>query len=64
MKPEDRLRQNIRDMREDKKLTQADMAEKLGLSETGYAKIERGESKIRIERLFQIAQVLDVSPAE
>ena len=30
MKPEDRLRQNIRDMREDKKLTQADMAEKLG----------------------------------
>ena len=45
MKPEDRLRQNIRDMREDKKLTQADMAEKLGLSETGYAKIERGESK-------------------
>lgn len=63
MKPKDRLRQNIRDIREDKHLTQADMAEKLGLSETGYAKIERGESQIKIERLFQIAQVLDVSPA-
>lgn len=64
MKARDQLRQNIRDLREDKHLTQAVMAEKLGMSETGYAKIERGESGIRIERLQQIAQVLEVNLAD
>lgn len=64
MKIRDRLRQNIRDFREDKNLTQADIAEKLGMSVTGYAKLERGESQIRVERLEQIAQILDVEPNE
>lgn len=64
MKIRDRLRQNIRDFREDKNLTQADVAEKLGMSVTGYAKLERGESQIRVERLEQIAQILDVKPSE
>lgn len=40
------------------------MAEKLGMSVTGYAKLERGESQIRIERLIQIAQIFDVEPSE
>jgi len=35
MRASDKLRQNIRDIREDKHFTQADMAEKLGLSITG-----------------------------
>ena len=64
MNARDQLRQNIRDLREDKHLTQAVMAEKLGMSETGYAKIERGESGVRIERLQQIAQVLEVNIAD
>ena len=64
MNTRDQLRQNIRDLREDKHLTQAVMAEKLGMSETGYAKIERGESGVKIERLQQIAQVLEVSIAD
>ena len=61
MNARDQLRQNIRDLREDKRLTQAAMAEKLGMSETGYAKIERGESGVKIDRLRQIAQVLEVN---
>lgn len=64
MKPSDQLRQNIRDIREDKHLTQADMAEKLNLSETEYAKIERGESKLNIDRIQQIANVLEVNLAD
>lgn len=60
----DQLRQNIRDFREDKHFTQADMAEKLGMSVTGYAKLERGESQIRVERLQQIAQILEVNVEE
>ena len=64
MRASDKLRQNIRDIREDKHFTQADMAEKLGLSITGYAKVERGQSQINIERLQQISKVLEVSIAE
>ena len=56
----DKLRENIRTLREDKKITQEAMAEKLNVSKTCYAKWERGESQIRVERLVQIAQVLDV----
>ena len=40
------------------------MAEKLNLSETGYAKIERGESKLNIDRIQQIANVLEVNLAD
>lgn len=64
MSPRTQTCQNIRMLREQKEITQAAMAEKLGLSETGYAKIERGESGLSIERIYQIAEVLDVSVAE
>ncbi|MCW9711258.1 helix-turn-helix domain-containing protein [Avibacterium sp. 21-586] len=60
MKPKDIVRQKIRDIREDKKITQAAMAELLHMSEGGYAKIERGETEIKIDRLANIAQILGV----
>lgn len=37
------------------------MAEDLGLTSSGYRKIEKGETKLSVERLFQIAAVLDIS---
>ena len=40
------------------------MAEKLNMSLNGYAKIERGESKIYLEKLEQIAQVFDIDIVE
>ncbi|STO54099.1 putative transcriptional regulator [Canicola haemoglobinophilus] len=55
-----KLRENIRTFRENKKMTQEMMAERLNVSKTCYAKWERGESQIRIERLVQIAQILEV----
>ncbi|OOR98975.1 hypothetical protein B0187_06870 [Haemophilus paracuniculus] len=64
MKSSDKLRQNIRDFREDRGLTQAQMAEKLNLSVEGYAKIERGSSQVKIDRLEQIACVLGISVAD
>lgn len=64
MKSSDKLRQNIRDIREDQGLTQAQMAEKLNLSVEGYAKIERGSSQVKIDRLEQIACVLGISIAD
>lgn len=60
MKPKDIVRQKIRDIREDKKITQAAMAELLHMSEGDYAKIERGETEIKIDRLADIAQILGV----
>lgn len=51
----------IRELREERQWSQEQMAEYLGMSKNGYAKIERGESKPSIERLEQIAQVLEVS---
>ncbi len=36
------------------------MAKRMGLTTNGYGKIERGESSITLDRLEQIAQVLEV----
>ncbi|MCU0446624.1 MAG: helix-turn-helix domain-containing protein [Microscillaceae bacterium] len=50
----------IRFFRGLKGLSQENMADLLGMSLTGYAKIERGETDIAVSRLEQIAKVLDV----
>ena len=54
----------IRTMRKLNKLTQEEMAEKLEMSTGGYAKIERGNSKLNLERLEQIANVLNIDVSE
>ncbi len=45
-------------MRTLKGLTQEEMAAKLDMSPTGYAKIERGETRLQIHRLEQIVKIL------
>ena len=40
------------------------MAERLGMSHNGYAKIERGETKLYLEKLNQIAQVFNIDLSE
>lgn len=52
--------EKIRTFREKYDLTQEEMAVKLNLSTTGYAKIERGETRLNIPRLEQIAEIFDV----
>jgi transcriptional regulator with XRE-family HTH domain len=47
-------------MRTLKGLTQEDMAAKLNMSVTGYAKIERGETKLQNPRLEKIAEALGI----
>lgn len=54
----------IRKLREANDWSQEQMAEKLNMSLNGYAKIERGESKIYLEKLEQIAQVFDIDAVE
>jgi len=51
---------NIRKIREFRNYTQDYLAAKLLISQNAYSKIELGYSKITLDRLFQIAVVLDV----
>ncbi|MBL4677035.1 MAG: helix-turn-helix transcriptional regulator [Mucilaginibacter sp.] len=50
---------NIRKRREDLNYTQEYLAAKLNISQNAYSKIELGYTKITVERLFQIADILD-----
>lgn len=52
--------EKIRQAREQKTWSQELMAEKLEMSPSGYAKIERGESTISLPRLGQISEVLEI----
>ena len=58
------VNEKIRKIREEKDWSQEQMAEKLNMSLNGYAKIERGESKIYLDKLEQIAQVFDIDVIE
>ena len=53
--------EKIRSLREFKKITQEELAEKLAMSTSGYSKIERGETRLDIERLQRIANILEVN---
>jgi transcriptional regulator with XRE-family HTH domain len=50
----------IRKVRELKGLSQENLAEELGMSVPGYGRIERDEVSVNMNRLKQIADVLDV----
>lgn len=45
----------IRDLREDKDLTQKQVAQFLGMSQTGYSKYETGENDIPTAILLKLA---------
>ncbi|SDE14737.1 Helix-turn-helix [Mucilaginibacter pineti] len=51
---------NIRNTREQLNYTQEYLAAKLHISQNAYSKIELGYTKITVERLFQIAAILEV----
>ena len=58
------LRENIRKVRELRNYTQEYMADQMGLSISGYGKIERNDSDISLSRITQIADILNVSRAK
>jgi transcriptional regulator with XRE-family HTH domain len=51
----------IRELREDKDLTQADVAKKLNMSQTGYSKYEVGAHDIPTKILIQLADFYNTS---
>ena len=55
---------NIRHKREYRNYTQEYLALKLDISQNAYSKIELGYTKITVERLFQIADILEFDVTE
>lgn len=58
------LNQKIRTIREQNAWSQEEMATKMNMSVNGYAKIERGETKLRLDKLEQIAQIFNLDIVE
>ena len=51
----------IRDLREDKDLTQSQVAQMLGMSQTGYSKYETGKNDIPTYVLIKLSDFYGVS---
>ena len=51
----------IRDLREDKDMSQTEMAKHLGMSQTGYSKYETGENDIPTSILIKLARFHNTS---
>jgi transcriptional regulator with XRE-family HTH domain len=54
----------VRQIRELKNLTQEHMADRLGMSQRGYSKLERDEVKLDWERITQISKVFEMEPMD
>ena len=53
--------ERIRNLREDRDLTQPDVAKYLGMSQTGYSKYETGENDIPTQILIKLADFYNTS---
>lgn len=51
----------IRDLREDHDMNQTELAQKLGMSQTGYSKYETGENDIPTSVLIKLARFYNTS---
>lgn len=58
------IKDNIRKIRKARKLTQEDMAHKLGISITAYRDLEKGNTSILNGNLLKIASLLDTPTEE
>ena len=51
----------LRDLREDRDLSQKELSQIIGMSQTGYSKYETGENDIPTEILIKLARFYEVS---
>lgn len=58
------VKKNISRTRENLRITQEEMAEKLGISRNTYRSIEKGQTKLVNEHLDRIASILETSAEE
>ena len=51
--------EKIKEYRKKKGFSHENMADELHISQVAYSKIEKNETKLTVDRLFQIAQILE-----
>ncbi len=54
----------LKEIREQRNLTQAELAEKVGLSTNFIGMVERAERNTIISNLFKLSKALNVSPSD
>lgn len=55
----EKVLEKIKEARKEKGLSQENMAQELGISQSAYTNLEKNESKITVERLLRISTILD-----
>lgn len=58
------IRKRIKDRRKEQQLSQAELAEKLSISQTAYYKIEKGDTHLISDHLSKLASILDIPEDE
>lgn len=59
-----KVNEKIRILREHKHWSQEDIAHKLNISANAYSKIERGETRLNLPRLEQLAEIFEMDIIE
>ncbi len=54
----------IREIRKEKGISHEAMAFDLGISQVAYSKLEKNETKLNVDRLYRIAEILDTKIAD
>lgn len=54
----------VRAWREFKKLSQQDVAKKMGISQSDYSQMEKPDAKLRTTTVTKIASALEISPEQ
>ena len=60
----DKVEEKIRIQRAIKNYSQEYMAWCLGISQSAYSNLEKGETNISLQRVYDIAEILEISPFE
>jgi transcriptional regulator with XRE-family HTH domain len=55
--------EKIKSIRKNSGYSQEYVAERLGISQKAYSDIESGKTRLKNEVLYEIAKILDISPA-
>ena len=54
----------LRELRDERNLTQSELAEMIGLSTNFIGMVERGERNTSVDKIFKIANAFDITLAE
>jgi transcriptional regulator with XRE-family HTH domain len=59
-----RIGQRVRKFREDRGITQEDLAYKIDISSSYMGQLERGERNLNVDKILKIARALKVDPGD